>query len=175
MFPRAHRPDVDLAVRRDDADLGRALKLVDGPLRHEQGFLSRFDSGAHLRVLTWAEDVPRIREYPLDRDRTRLRVDLAIGHDDGPAVRIDAAIVEDDLERGFGASSRLGPVVAPGGAQVLGLGDVELDFDWVLKSSGPNHSSELDWGISSCNPESSSPENINLLGKSKYGVIYDKD
>ena len=60
--PRPHGADVDLAVGRDDADQIRSLELVDGPLGHDQGVLSRIDRGPYLRVLTWAEDVPWVRE-----------------------------------------------------------------------------------------------------------------
>src|SRR6202171_48082 len=129
--PHLHHPDVDLAVGADHADLVGALKLVDRPLRHEEGALPRLDRGPHLRVLTRSEDVPGVREGTLNGHRAGPHVHLAVSDDHRPTVRVDAAVVEDELELGLGTLLGSGRALAPGTAQVLALADVEVGLDGV--------------------------------------------
>ncbi len=131
LYPRSYRPDVDLAVRRDDADLVSALELIDRALRDDQRSFSNLDGRPHLAVLAWPEEVAGIRESALDGDRARSGIDLAIGHDHLPAVRVRAAVVEDEVQHGVIAPRGLRPVVALGGAKVFYFADVELGLDRV--------------------------------------------
>src|SRR5204862_7403750 len=90
--------------------------------------LPNVDPGPHSSVLTWAQDVSAIRECTLDGDGARPRIDLAIGHDHGPACGVHAAVVEDEVEERIIAPRRPGPMVALGGAEVFAFADVELDL-----------------------------------------------
>src|SRR4029077_17646232 len=114
-----HRAKIDLAIRRDDPDLIRALELADRALWHDQRSLPGFDRGAHLAVLAGPEDVAGIRESALQGDRAGPWIDLAIGHDHRAARRIHAAVLEDELEDRVVAPRGLRPVVAPRGAEIF--------------------------------------------------------
>src|SRR5439155_20141589 len=102
-----------------------------GTLGHAQPALPTVARGPHSCVLAWAQDVAAVRECTLDGDGARPRIDLAIGHDHGPACRVPAAVVEDEVEERIIAPRRLGPMVALGGADAFDFADVELRLDRI--------------------------------------------
>ena len=103
-------PERDLVVGADQRHM-QALQLLHRTLQHQQGawFLFEQDPGA---AMPRAQELLGIREFDLDAQRARRRIDRAIDHADLAFMWIHRAVGERELDAGGPRRVAHGPTPA---------------------------------------------------------------
>src|SRR5437879_6172916 len=131
LHPRLDLAGAHRVAVADDRDLVRPLHLLDRALRDDDRVLLRLEGGAYLRELPGTDEISRVREEAHDEERSRLHVDLPIRDRSLPALGVDVAVGEDELEPVIVVARRAVELDAIGVAQVLLLADRGRHLDRI--------------------------------------------